>query len=98
MFTVLDQLHSLHPGRPEGGEEAAEGLRMLGASEWDKVGYRASYAIIGMKGASNGKSFAELSPGEFLFVPVGQNSGSVLVQLEASGGTIVAEYAYFTKV
>jgi hypothetical protein len=46
----------------------------------------------------NGKSFAELSPGEFLFVPVGQNSGSVLVQLEASGGTIVAEYAYFTKV
>ena len=46
----------------------------------------------------NSKSFAELGPGEFLFVPVGQNDGSVLVQLEASGGTIVAEYAYFTKV
>ena len=45
----------------------------------------------------NGKSFAELGPGEFLWVPVGQNSGSVAVQLEAVSGTIVAEYAYFTK-
>ena len=45
----------------------------------------------------NGKSFAELGPGEFLWVPVGQNSGSVLVQLEAVSGTVVAEYAYFTK-
>ena len=45
----------------------------------------------------NGKSFAELGPGEFLWLPVGQNSGSVLVQLEAASGTIVAEYAYFTK-
>ena len=45
----------------------------------------------------NGKSFAELSAGEFLFEPVGQNSGSVAVQLEASAGTIVAEYAYWTK-
>ena len=45
----------------------------------------------------NGKSFAELGPGEFLWVPVGQNSGSVAVQLEAVSGTIVAEYTYFTK-
>ena len=45
----------------------------------------------------NGKSFAELAAEEFLFVPVGQNSGSVAVQLEATSGTIVAEYAYFTK-
>jgi hypothetical protein len=45
----------------------------------------------------NGKSFAELGANEFLFVPVGQNGGSVAVQLEASSGTIVAEYAYFTK-
>ena len=46
----------------------------------------------------NGKSFAELGADEFLFVPIGQNSGSVAVQLEASSGTIVAEYAFFTKV
>ena len=46
----------------------------------------------------NGKSFGELGADEFLFVPIGQNSGSVAVQLEASSGTIVAEYAYFTKV
>ena len=45
----------------------------------------------------NGKSFAELSAGEWLFVPVGQNGGSVAVQLEASGGDIIAEYAYWTK-
>ena len=45
----------------------------------------------------NGKSFGELSAGEFMFVPIGQNSGSVAVQLEASAGTIVAEYAYFTR-
>ena len=46
----------------------------------------------------NGKSFGELGADEFLFVPIGQNSGSVAVQLEASSGTIVAEYAFFTKV
>ena len=45
----------------------------------------------------NNKSFAELAAGEFLFVPVGQNSGSVAVQLEATSGTIIAEYAYWTK-
>tara|TARA_A100001515_G_scaffold71760_1_gene57149 strand:+ start:229 stop:621 length:393 start_codon:yes stop_codon:yes gene_type:complete len=45
----------------------------------------------------NGKSFGELSAGEFMFVPIGQNSGSVAVQLEASANTIVAEYAFFTK-
>lgn len=46
----------------------------------------------------NGKSFGELGADEFLFVPIGQNNGSVAVQLEASSGTIVAEYAFFTKV
>tara|TARA_Y100001937_G_scaffold114442_1_gene164176 strand:+ start:566 stop:958 length:393 start_codon:yes stop_codon:yes gene_type:complete len=45
----------------------------------------------------NNKSFAELAAGEFLFVPIGQNSGSVAVQLEATSGTIIAEYAYWTK-
>ena len=45
----------------------------------------------------NGKSFGELGADEFLFVPIGQNSGSVAVQFEASSGTIVAEYAFFTK-
>ncbi len=45
----------------------------------------------------NGKSFGELGADEFLFVPIGQNNGSVAVQLEASSGTIVAEYAFFTK-
>ena len=45
----------------------------------------------------NGKSFAELGPEEWLWLPVGQNDGSVAVQLEAASGTIVAEYAYFTK-
>ena len=45
----------------------------------------------------NGKSFGELAAGEWMFVPVGQNGGSVAVQLEAASGTIIAEYAYWTK-
>ena len=45
----------------------------------------------------NGKSFGELSAGEFMFVPIGRTGGSVAVQLEASASTIVAEYAFFTK-
>tara|TARA_R100000234_G_C4926376_1_gene146452 strand:+ start:34 stop:426 length:393 start_codon:yes stop_codon:yes gene_type:complete len=45
----------------------------------------------------NNKAFAELAAGEFLFVPIAQTGGSVAVQLEASSGTIVAEYAYWTK-
>ena len=37
----------------------------------------------------------KLAAGEFMFMPVG---GQYLgVQLQASSGTIVAEYAYFTK-
>lgn len=37
----------------------------------------------------------KLAVGEFMFMPVGGHS--LGVQLEASAGTIVAEYAYFTK-
>jgi hypothetical protein len=37
----------------------------------------------------------ELGQDEFLFFPV---KASQLIQLEAASGTIVAEYAYFTKV
>ena len=37
----------------------------------------------------------KLSAGEFMFMPVGGHS--LGVQLQASSGTIVAEYAYFTK-
>ena len=39
--------------------------------------------------------FGILAPGEFCFVPIG--GGSFGVQLQASAGTIVAEYAYFVK-
>ena len=37
----------------------------------------------------------KLAAGEFMFMPVG--GPSLGVQLQASSGTIVAEYAYFTK-
>ena len=37
----------------------------------------------------------KLAPGEFMWMPVGGHS--LGVQLQASSGTIVAEYAYFTK-
>tara|TARA_B100001094_G_C18029105_1_gene719136 strand:- start:631 stop:1020 length:390 start_codon:yes stop_codon:yes gene_type:complete len=37
----------------------------------------------------------KLAAGEFMFMPVGGHS--LGVQLQSSGGTIVAEYAYFTK-
>ena len=37
----------------------------------------------------------KLAAGEFMFMPVGGHS--LGVQLHASGSTIVAEYAYFTK-
>ena len=39
--------------------------------------------------------FAKLAAGEWCFLPVGGHS--LGVQLQASGGTIVAEYAYWTK-
>jgi len=39
--------------------------------------------------------FGKLSAGEFCFIPIGGHS--LGVQLEASSGTIVAEFAYFVK-
>jgi putative NIF3 family GTP cyclohydrolase 1 type 2 len=40
--------------------------------------------------------FSRLAPGEFLWVPLGAD-GAHKIQLETTGGTIVAEYAYWTK-
>ena len=40
--------------------------------------------------------FSRLAPGEFLWVPLNADGGH-LIQLETTGGTIVAEYAYWTK-
>ena len=40
--------------------------------------------------------FAKLAPGEFMLVPHSKGSAKG-VQLETSSGTIVAEYAYWTK-
>ena len=42
------------------------------------------------------KWFSRLAPGEFLWVPLNADGGH-LIQLETTGGTIVAEYAYWTK-
>ena len=39
--------------------------------------------------------FGKLAAGEFCFIPIGGHS--LGVQLEASSGTIVAEFAYFVK-
>ena len=44
----------------------------------------------------DGNWFSLLAAGEWLFTPINAN-GAQLIQLEASGGTIVAEYAYWTK-
>ena len=43
----------------------------------------------------NDVRWAKLNPGEWLFVPANNGSASS-VQLEASAGTIVAEYMYFS--
>ena len=40
--------------------------------------------------------FARLAPGEWMFVPLNAEPNQ-LIQLETTGGTIVAEYAYWTK-
>ena len=40
--------------------------------------------------------FSRLAPGEFLWVPLNAD-GAHKIQLETTGGTIVAEYAYWTK-
>ena len=40
--------------------------------------------------------FSRLAPGEFLWVPLNRDGGQI-IQLETTGGTIVAEYAYWTK-
>ena len=40
--------------------------------------------------------FSRLAPGEFLWVPLNADGGH-LIQLETTGGTIIAEYAYWTK-
>ena len=45
--------------------------------------------------SADGAHIIELGQDEFLFFPV---KASQLIQLEAASGTIVAEYAYFTKV
>ena len=45
---------------------------------------------------ADGVPFAKLSAGEWMFVPIG--GASIKVQLEASASTIIAEYAYWTKV
>ena len=43
----------------------------------------------------DGKPFGHLKADEWMFVPVG--GGTVKVQLEASAGTVIAEYAYWTR-
>ena len=40
--------------------------------------------------------FSRLGPGEFLWVPLNAD-GAHKIQLETTGGTIVAEYAYWTR-
>ena len=40
--------------------------------------------------------FARVGPGEWMFVPLNAD-GSQAIQLETTGGTIVAEYAYWTR-
>jgi len=40
--------------------------------------------------------FARVGPGEWMFVPLNAD-GAQTIQLETTGGTIVAEYAYWTK-
>ena len=40
--------------------------------------------------------FARVGPGEWMFVPLNRD-GAQIIQLETTGGTIVAEYAYWTK-
>ena len=44
----------------------------------------------------DGNWFSLLAAGEWLFTPINAN-GAQLIQIEASGGTIVTEYAYWTK-
>ena len=40
--------------------------------------------------------FARVGPGEWMFVPLNAD-GAQTIQLETTGGTIVAEYAYWTR-
>ena len=40
--------------------------------------------------------FARLGPGEWMWVPLNAD-GAHKIQLETTGGTIVAEYAYWTR-
>ena len=45
--------------------------------------------------SADGTHIQELHQDEFMFAPI---KASQLIQLESSSGTIVAEYAFFTKV
>lgn len=51
-------------------------------------------AILNVESADD-THIIELGQDEFMFVPI---KASQLIQLEAASGTIVAEYAFFTKV
>ena len=51
-------------------------------------------AILNVESADS-THIIELGQDEFMFVPI---KASQLIQLEAASGTIVAEYAFFTKV
>ena len=42
-------------------------------------------------------AFAQLSAGEFMFLPYSKAGGSKGVQLETTAGTVQVEYAFFTK-
>ena len=54
----------------------------------------AATAILKVESADS-THIIELGQDEFMFVPI---KASQLIQLESSSGTIVAEYAFFTKV
>ena len=45
---------------------------------------------------SDGAWFSKLAPGEWMFLPINAN-GAQVIQLRATSGTIVAEYAYWTR-
>jgi len=58
------------------------------------AGGSAATAVLKVESADS-THIIELGQDEFMFVPI---KASQLIQLEAASGTIVAEYAFFTKV
>ena len=108
-FSVTD---SLTVGNPSKGVSRVNAGTTGGDTIIKPAGTATAYLYIKHTGTTDGSTattntvdvedtdnvaFAQLSAGEFMFLPYSKAGGSKGVQLETTAGTVQVEYAFFTK-